>query len=56
MEENAFSTLDTMSALIALTFALDYDPSNSEALNLSAILFPLLVLHRKPSPVNCSKS
>ncbi len=33
------ASTDTMSALIALTFALDYDPSSSEALNLSGIIF-----------------
>lgn len=41
------SAADTMSALIALTFALDYDPSNSEALNLSAILFSSFGLTQK---------
>lgn len=41
------SAKDTMSALIALTFALDYDPSNSEALNLSAILFSSFGLTQK---------
>lgn len=41
------SSADTMAALIALTFALDYDPSNSEALNLSAILYSSLGLTQK---------
>jgi len=44
---NMLSAKDTMSALIALTFALDYDPSNSEALNLSAILFSSFGLTQK---------
>lgn len=38
---------DTMSAFIALTFALDYDSSDSEALNLSAILFSSFGLTQK---------
>ncbi len=41
------SAADTMSALIALTFALDYDPSSSEALNLSAIIFSSFGLIQK---------
>jgi tetratricopeptide (TPR) repeat protein len=41
------SAADTLSALIALTFALDYDPSNSEALNLSAVLFSSFGLTQK---------
>lgn len=33
---------DTMAALTSLTFALDHDPNNTEALNLSGILFGTL--------------
>lgn len=36
---NKLASLDTMGALMAMTFALDYDPQNTEALNMSAILF-----------------
>ncbi|HEX3020735.1 MAG TPA: tetratricopeptide repeat protein [Chitinispirillaceae bacterium] len=38
---------DTMAALTAMTFALDYDPASAEALNLSGILFSSFGLTQK---------